>query len=371
MHPTAVESGRAALDEMVLAAAAGRPFWLVLLDAHMPEMDGFTVAEEIRRTPEISGATIMMLSSVGEHIYAEQPATRYVSRLFHEADKLRSSTAIPNRTGPVARSQRDSRQTAHALRAEGRRLPRAGGRRYYFQSALALAASQQSAAHHRAGRQWQGIGAHWKSDTFDLVLMDVQMPEMNGLEATRRIREGEQTGVRIPIVAMTAHAMKGDRERCLDTGMDDYIAKPIRADALWETIERLVPTGCAISESVGAQLPGVGAFDHAALLSCAHGDLNLAHELADIFLATSPGLLAEIHGAVARADGNTLERAAHSMKSAISYFANAAGIDAAARLEKMGCTGELASANIVAATLEQNVESLVAALGTFKKESAS
>ena len=117
--------------------------------------------------------------------------------------------------------------------------------------------------------------------------------------------------------------------------------------------------------------PASDEFDHAALLTVANGDLELARELADIFLATSPTLLAEIHGAVARADGDTLERAAHSMKSAISYFANADGINAAARLEQMGCTGELASAVTVAAALERNVERLVAALGTFKKESAS
>jgi HPt (histidine-containing phosphotransfer) domain-containing protein len=168
--------------------------------------------------------------------------------------------------------------------------------------------------------------------------------------------------------------MKGDRERCLDAGMDAYVAKPIRADALWEAIDQLVPTGSAAAGEPVPPRPAdvdVGAFDHAALLSCANGDLALAHELADIFLATSPALLAEIRGAVARADRDTLERAAHSMKSAISYFANAAGMAAAARLEQMGCTGELASADTATAALEENVEILVAALGAFKKESAS
>jgi two-component system, sensor histidine kinase and response regulator len=372
MHPTAVESGRAALDEMSRAAAAGRPFSLVLLDAHMPGIDGFSVAAEIRRTPAIADTAIMMLSSVGEHIYAEQLRPLRLAAYFTKPIKLSElRTAILQLLDPLPSGERNRRQTARVpVASEGRRLHVLVVEDTFINQQLALALLAKRGYTTELAVNGKEALVALERQRFDLVLMDVQMPEMNGLEATRRIREGEQPGARLPIVAMTAHAMKGDRERCLDAGMDAYIAKPIRADALWETIEQLVPPGCAISE-IGFQLPAVVAFDHTALLSCAHGDLKLAHELAEIFLATSPGLLAEIHGAVARADGDTLERAAHSMKSAISYFANAAGIDAAGRLEKMGCTGDWASANIVAATLEQNVESLVAALGAFKKESAS
>jgi CheY-like chemotaxis protein len=281
-------------------------------------------------------------------------------------------TAILQLMAPGASDQRDVRQTGGApAAAQGRHLRVLVVEDTFINQQLAIALlTKRGYATELAVNGREALVA-LELRQFDVVLMDVQMPEMNGLEATRKIRDAEPTGVHIPIIAMTAHAMKGDRERCLDAGMDDYVAKPIRAAALWEAIDRLVPSGVAIDERVPPAPTGVGAFDHAALLSCANGDLDLAHELADIFLATSPGLLAEIHGAVARADGGTLERAAHSMKSAISYFANAAGVEAAGRLEKMGCTGELASANTVAATLDRNVESLVAALGMFKRESAS
>ena len=328
------------------------------------------MAAAIRRTPAIAGATIMMLSSVGEHTYAEQLRPLRLAAYFTKPIKLSElRSAILQLLDPLASDERDRRQTARApVVSQGRGLHVLVVEDTFINQQLALALlAKRGYTTELAVNGKEALDA-LEQRRFDLVLMDVQMPEMNGLEATRRIRAGEETGVRPPIVARTAHARKGDRARCLDAGMDAYIASR-SAPTRGETIERLVPTGCAISETVQSQLPGAGAFDYAALLSCAHGDLDLAHELADIFLATSPGLLAEIHGAVARADCDTLERAAHSMKSAISYFANTAGIEAAARLEKMVCTGELASANIVAATLEQNVESLVAALGTFKKES--
>jgi two-component system sensor histidine kinase/response regulator len=374
MHATAVESGRAALDEMSRAAAAGRPFSLVLLDAHMPGMDGFTVADEIRRTPAIADATIMMLSSVGEHIYTEQLRPLRLAAYFTKPIKLSElRTAIQQLLEPGAAAERSRHQTGRAPAApQGVCLRVLVVEDTFINQQLAIALLQKRGYTTELAVNGKEALVALEQREFDVVLMDVQMPEMNGLDATRRIREGEANGVRIPIIAMTAHAMKGDRERCIDAGMDAYVAKPIRADALWEAIDQLVPAdGAAIGGNVGRRPPDAGAFDHAALLSCANGDLDLAHELADIFLATSPALLAEIRGAVARADRDTLERAAHSMKSAISYFANAAGMAAAARLEQMGCTGELTSADTVAATLEQNVKRLVAALGTFNKESAS
>jgi two-component system sensor histidine kinase/response regulator len=334
-------------------------------------MDGLTVAEEIRRTPAIADVTIMMLSSVDEHIHAEQLRTLRLAAYFTKPIKLPElRTAILQLLDPGLAEERHGR-TEEAGACQGPRLRVLLVEDTLINQRLAVAMLAKRGHTTELVVNGKEALAALERQAFDVVLMDVQMPEMNGFEATRRIREREQTGARIPIIAMTAHAMKGDRERCLEAGMDAYVSKPIRTEALWEAIDRLVPPGkVIIDEHVQPHLPG-SAFDHETLLGCVDGDLELARELADIFLATAPALLVEIHDAVARADRATLERAAHSMKSAISYFANAAGADAAARLEKMGCTGELTSAETVAATLERNVENLVAALGTFKKESAS
>jgi PAS domain S-box-containing protein len=374
MLPTAVESGRAALDEMTRAAAAGRPFSLVLLDAHMPEMDGFTVAAAIRRTPEIADVTIMMLSSADEHIYAERLRTLRLAAYLTKPIKLSAlRTAIVQLLEPSIAAESvapPNREAAAATEGRPLRVLLVEDTLINQRLAVALLAKRGHTTELAVNGKEALLALEQRQ--FDVVLMDVQMPEMNGFEATRRIRQREPAGVHIPIIAMTAHAMKGDRERCLESGMDAYVSKPIRADALWEAIERLVQAGStAIDETVPDQATAAHAFDAGELMSCANGDLALAHELADIFLDSSPGLLAEIRAAVARTDRLTLERAAHSMKSAVSYFANASAIDAAAQLEKMGRTGELTGADAVAARLAQHVEDLAAALGTFKKESPS
>jgi CheY-like chemotaxis protein len=209
-------------------------------------------------------------------------------------------------------------------------------------------------------------------DGFDLILMDVQMPEMDGFAATAAIREREkETGTHIPIVAMTAHAMKGDRERCLAAGMDDYISKPIRAKDLSDLIEKLVgiPATPPQPPAVASSAPCVP--DRKMLQEFFDGDPEFLAEVVGIFLKESPRQLTTIREAIAGGNAVLLEQTAHSLKGSVSNFGVPPVFYALQSLETMGRTGELSAAAQAFADLEEKMRPLEAALSQIQKEHAS
>ena len=221
---------------------------------------------------------------------------------------------------------------------------------------------------------------------FDLVLMDVQMPEMDGLEATAAIRKLEnQSGRHIPIVAMTAHAMKGDRERCLDAGMDDYLAKPVDAKALMEVLHRWSPDASQdrleqtrqsdqtrFQDAMTNQSaltnkrlpPATDIFDVEGLRARVEGDLELFEEMIELYLSSSPLLLTEIESAVASRDGEKINRAAHTLKGVLKNMCASTCADAAWELETIGKTGDLERAPKSLGTLKQEYQRLQSVLTT-------
>jgi CheY-like chemotaxis protein len=185
------------------------------------------------------------------------------------------------------------------------------------------------------------------SHGFDAVLMDVQMPEMDGLAATGAIREHERAaGGRVPIIAMTAHAMKGDRERCLQAGMDGYVSKPVEADHLIEAVET-----------------AAGSFDPSRAAARLGGDASLLRELLDLFLSDLPRMTGEIERAIRTKDAEALRRAAHALKGSVANFAAAGPVDAARRLEVMGASGDLTK-------VKEAFAELSTALTTFTKDAS-
>ena len=179
--------------------------------------------------------------------------------------------------------------------------------------------------------------AAFQNEAFDIILMDIQMPIIDGFEATRLILDAEKADGKphAPIIAMTAHAMKGDRERCLAAGMDEYIAKPILADELFQIIERLA--GSAETETGPAPDGADGnKFDLSALLKATGGDIKLTLELIEIFLIDAPKKMSEIQKAIDENDGQALSRAAHAFMSSTGYFPKSKAIEVLRVLETMG-----------------------------------
>jgi signal transduction histidine kinase/DNA-binding response OmpR family regulator len=245
MCPREVGGARPALEALEKAVAAGEPFPLVLLDGYMPEMDGFGLAENVRRRPELAGTTLVMLTSAGQpgdaarcralgiEAYLMKPVKQ--SELL---DAIFSAMGISARDGPVppAPAAPPDRRRLHVLLAEDNAVNQRLAVRLLEKQGHDVAV---------VGTGREALTA-LERQTFDLVLMDVQMPEMDGLEATAQIRAAEQgTPRHVLILAMTAHAMKGDRERCLAAGMDGYVSKPIQAQELWQAIDALAMTAAA------------------------------------------------------------------------------------------------------------------------------
>jgi CheY-like chemotaxis protein len=244
MNPTLTTGADEALTLMQEAQAAGKPFPLVIVDAQMPDIDGFTLVESIKLDPRLAGAIIMMLTSCGQpgdaERYLELGASAYLTKPIAESD-LRKATLQVLGKGKSAERQ-PQLVTRHSLWVGQKKL-------------RVLVAEDNAVNQLLAKRQVENQGHSavivasgrealeaLEEGTFDLVLMDVQMPDMDGLEATAVIRQRERhTGAHLPIIAMTAGAMQGDNELCLEAGMDAYVSKPVNLNELSTAIEKVMP----------------------------------------------------------------------------------------------------------------------------------
>ncbi len=241
MRPALASGAREALTQMRRAAERGHPFPLVLTDCHMPEMDGFELVSQINKSAGLAGSVVLMLTS-GEHRgdlarCRELGVSVYLTKPVRRADLYAS----------IRRALGESFLAQHKPElARVRRRPLGSGRRILLAEDNRVNQRVASRMLENAGHSVvlaetgkEALDAH-AQESFDLVLMDVQMPEMDGWEATAAIRARERpAGLHTPIVAMTAHAMGGDRERCLLAGMDDYISKPVNSATLLEVVERV------------------------------------------------------------------------------------------------------------------------------------
>jgi two-component system sensor histidine kinase/response regulator len=364
MMPTAVESGEAALYALARAREVGAAFPLILLDAQMPEMDGFSLAEKIKRDPDLAGATIMMLSSSGQPGDAarcrELGVAAYLTKPVKQSELFSAIRGLLS--APATDVSKSQIITRHSLR-ENRR-------RYHILLAEDNAINQKLAVRllekegHRvvvASTGCQAVAA-LESEAFDLILMDVQMPEMNGYEATAAIREKEKAaGGHIPIIAMTAHAMKGDRERCLAAGMDGYVSKPIKTEELIVAIEEVALIQHQEEEKMHS--PRIeNVFDMEVALSRMDGDMEFLLELARIFLDSCPQSVTDIRAALALGDSQALMQAAHSLKGAVGNFGQGSAYAAAHKLEMLGQAGKLDEGIAACTELMTEIDRLKTAL---------
>ena len=365
MRPSTVENAAAALQALESAHQAGEPFTLVLLDAHMPEVDGFTLAERIREHPDLTGATVMMLSSACQSIDAarcqELALAAYLTKPIKQTELYRAilaalgSSDTATKSPPIPPPQRVSRMLRVLLAEDNLVNQKLAVRLLEKRGHSIVVASNGREAVEAIERQ-----------TFDLVLMDVQMPEMDGLEATAAIRARERgSGRHLPIFAMTAYAMKGDRERCLDAGMDGYISKPVQPRELWEAIDRLIPPDDTAEPEETSAINGV--LDREEIQDRVGGDMVLLRELIDVFLTDCPRLWQNLRDALAQGDAHLLSRAAHTLKGSVGNFGAHAAREAAQQLELLAGKGDLMPAIEAARKLETELERLKPVLRELKQ----
>ena len=342
MKPTAVEGGREALEALLTAAHEGNPFALVLLDANMPDLDGFAVAERIRQQQTLAGATIMMLTSSGR--YGDSSRCRelgvaaYVTKPITPSDLLQAIYGALERPGADVFTAPGQ---GLAGCARSRRVLLAEDNPVNQRVAVGLLGRRgHTVVVAKNGREAISALEH---ETFDVVLMDVQMPEVGGFEATGAIRARErEKGGHVRIVAMTAHAMQGDREQCLAAGMDDYLAKPAESHALFAAIENDSST---VTVPPGPVMPATSFFDLADLERSMDGDQTLVREMVKIFLDDCPLQMAAIRAAVNARDAVQIRTTAHALKGSAGYLRATLVFEAARKLEAIGREGVLATAD--------------------------
>jgi PAS domain S-box-containing protein len=322
----------------------GDPFDAAVLDMQMPDMDGLELAREIRRHRDERSLPLLLLTSVG-HLAEARGATEFSaqltkpvksSQLYDALVKLLAAGAAPDST----RDGGGSRSAPAALRllvAEDNAV----------NSQLALAMLAKLGYEADVVENGREVLDALERGMYDVVLMDVQMPELDGLEATRRIRERFGAGHGPTIIAMTANAMEGDREECLAAGMDDYLSKPIRVDELSGALARCRP--------VRAE----EALDHAALealvssLGGGEEARDAVRELVDTFLEDADTQMATLRGAVERGDADTARRAAHTLKSNGATFGAGPFAELCRKLEELGRAGDLDGAPELLARAEE------------------
>ncbi len=358
MKPTLASSASEALSLARAAAQRGTPFPLILVDHMMPDMDGFSLVEAIHRDRVIPSASVMMLSSAHEtgvlSRCKELGIAAYLHKPVQQAELLASMLTALHRGSPqpasmsVELSQPEVMSTTamdkplDVLLAEDNAIN------------LKVVVRRLNLAGHRTTVATNGreAVAAYERQPFDIVLMDVQMPEMDGFEATATIRLKEQdTGKHVPIIAMTAHAMKGDRERCLEAGMDEYVSKPIDFNLLFRHMAQFT-----------RQEKAKPVFDREAMLASFDQDLGFVSDLVAMLLDDSPRVIEQVRDAVERRDADALARAAHRFKSSIVPFQAPQALEATKALEALGRANEMTNVDQAYQTFLNEVQQLIAAI---------
>ena len=329
MLPTTASGGQQALDLLTAASRRGESFRLVLLDSHMPDLDGFGVAAVIAERPELAGATIMMLSSSG--LEGEATRCRALGVAAHLTKPIKQSDLLE----AICRTlDQNTRKTmAHSARVVPAAVPLVQAMRVLVAEDNVVNQRVASGLLRKRGHDVTVVGdgqaaiAAIADGTFDVVLMDVQMPIMDGFEATAEIRAREKTsGGHLRIIAMTAHAMAGDRDRCLRAGMDGYVSKPLDPRLLCAAVEQ--------EEVAPSLLPP--AFERHAALERLGGDSKLLSEVIQLFLVDCPLRLAAIKAAVEARNAEALCREAHGLKGAAGNLSAVSLFETAEILEQLG-----------------------------------
>jgi two-component system, sensor histidine kinase and response regulator len=371
MRPTSADGGRAGLAALETSLEDGDPFGLVITDCMMPGMDGFEFSDRIKSDPRFEDIPVIMLTSAGQRGDGARSlkvkAGAYLLKPVKQSELLIAVSRLLQAAAENVRVEKLI--TRHTIRETQRKL----------QILLAednpvnqkLAAKMLEKMGHTVSIVGNGKAAveAVQNAAFDVVLMDVRMPEMNGMESTKAIREREKSGGgHVPIIAMTAYAMRGDREKCLAAGMDGYVSKPVSAAELFGALEKIAP-GASAAQSPSETRSGPSlVVDRKAVCDQVGGDVQLLRDIIEIFLQDCPQNVALIREAISRRDADALENAAHSLKGSVANFAVPAAYQAAFRLETLGRNRDFNQAQEALDRLEKETQRLRVALEALMEE---
>ena len=368
MKPTLAESGKSALVALQAVKDTPAPFPLILVDAHMPEMDGFALTEHIVAMPEFRDSSVIMLTSAGQprdpQRCRELGLAGYLTKPVGQSELLDVISGALGRT--AGRTLRKNSESSLPLPPAKRGLSILLAEDNIVNQKLAvLLLERRGHSVTVAGNGNEALAALQKQ-SFDACLMDIQMPELNGLETTAAIRARENgTSRHLPIVAMTAHAIKGDRETCLRSGMDAYLSKPVRADELFHAIESLVFNGSAQPSAVSSVSAQDLPFDEREFLARMDGSHEVCVLIAETFLVECPKLMSTLRTALKRKKASEIAGAAHALKGAIANFTGCTVFRSVVRLEQLATESDLQSAAEAFKRLEGEIELLLQSLKSF------
>ena len=364
-RPVETDSGSGALQLLREASKAGNPFQIVLLDAQMPIMDGLQTAIKIKEDAAIAGVRIIVLTSLGMHgeaaRYLKAGCCAYLTKPIKQSQLriLLSKTlsgVSPDKPTQMLSSASDSGQAqritpAHLLLAEDNIINQKVAVKILTKAGYTIDVAAD-------GRL--AIEALEKT-AYDLVLMDVQMPNMSGHEATRHIRQ-DSRWENLPIIAMTAHAMKGDKEKCFEAGMDGYLSKPVNPKELINTIEEFLQKkkeSKSVSETIADSKNSTETpLDVEQALERFGDDKEFLKEMIEEFLDYIPAQLEAIRKAVEEQNAEALQAEAHSMKGAAANLAAESVRQAAYDIEMMGREAKLGGIENAFSELSQQLERL-------------
>ncbi len=388
MQPTLADSAAAALVDLAHAQASGHSFALALVDYHMPVMDGMTLCKAVMDNSDLRGPSFILLTSgTGtESLRLEECGiSRSLSKPVKQSDLLDAiMTVLALRESALEVTPSVAQQTVESNQPVGRDSFHSRPLRILLtednrvNQAVALGILGRFGHEVTVANNGKEAVDLYSQATFDVVLMDVQMPVLGGYAATAAIRHLErERETHTPIIAMTAHAMKGDREECLAAGMDDYVTKPIQTSILVAALLRAVPEATSIplvTTLAGEQKPSAKsqheelALDREAALARLDGDHDLFLTMREIFLEDCGGMLHQVSNAIAERDAKALAHAAHTLKGAVSSFGAPDATALALELETMGRQGQIGGAGELNPRLEAAVGKLVTELENYPQD---
>lgn len=381
MLPHSASNAREALAKL-RAAVANQPFDVVLLDMEMPEMDGLALARAIRAEPALRAIKLILLTSVGR--LGGEPDLRQLGLDGMLVKPVRQSelyNCLITVLGVTTAELEAAREMApRAAREEGKGVRVLVAEDNAVNQQVAVLMLQAHGYQVDVANNGREALEALERVPYDVVLMDCQMPEMDGFEATAQIRAREGATRHTPIIALTAHALRGEREKCIAAGMDDYLAKPLTPDALYSTLRRWVPAARPLASETRAAPEGAPMDETEPILNQhvlenfrqlqAPDEPDLVQQLIDLYLADTPERLNALHQALAQGDATRVAQAAHSLKGSSANIGAQRVARVCLELERCGKANDLSAAAEWLPKLEQEIEQARRALLEYVQRDA-